>query len=160
MYVDFDFYQKTYGGEVITADRWEAVATRADVFIDRITFNRLQDYSPEKEAHWISIRFAVCALAELMDTIRGYKAEAHRAATAGGATAQGGRVKSVTSGRESITYAEGTNAITALYMAAENPAEEYRLYYKAVEPYLADIPDARGINLLYAGFERGNNNCI
>lgn len=151
MYVDYEFYRYTFGGVVITEERWASVATRADMFIDRITYNRLQDYSPEKEAHWISVRFAVCALAELMDTIRGYKAEAHRAATAGGATAQGGRVKSVTSGRESITYAEGTNAITALYMAAENPAEEYRLYYETVAPYLSNIPDARGINLLYAG---------
>lgn len=151
MYVDYEFYRDTFGGVAITEERWASVATRADMFIDRITYNRLQDYSPEKEAHWISVRFAVCALAELMDTIRGYKAEAHRAATAGGATAQGGRVKSVTSGRESITYAEGTNAITALYMAAENPAEEYRLYYETVAPYLSNIPDARGINLLYAG---------
>lgn len=151
MYVDYEFYRDTFGGVVITEERWASVATRADMFIDRITYNRLQDYSPEKEAHWISVRFAVCALAELMDTIRGYKAEAHRAATAGGATAQGGRVKSVTSGRESITYAEGTNSITALYMAAENPSEEYRLYYETVAPYLSNIPDARGINLLYAG---------
>lgn len=151
MYVDYEFYRDTFCGVVITEERWASVATRADMFIDRITYNRLQDCSPEKEAHWISVRFAVCALAELMDTIRGYKAEAHRAATAGGATAQGGRVKSVTSGRESITYAEGTNSITALYMAAENPSEEYRLYYETVAPYLSNIPDARGINLLYAG---------
>ncbi len=152
MYADYEFYKNTFGGEMISEEKWASLATRADMFIDRITFNRLQDFSPEKEAHWIAVRFAACSLAEIMDTVRGYKMETNRTATAGGATAQGGRVKSVTSGRESITYSEGTNSVTALYMAAENPTEEHRLYYETVAPYLSNIPDARGINLLYAGF--------
>lgn len=151
MYVDYEFYKNTFGGELITEERWASIATRADIFIDRVTSNRLHDWPPEKEAAWISVRFAVCALAEIMDTIRGYKAESHRSAISGGATAQGGRVKSVTSGKESITYSEGSNSVTALYLAAENPAEEHGLYMNTVTPYLANIADSRGINLLYAG---------
>ena len=150
MYVDYDFYKNTFGGTLITAERWARVATRADMFIDRITFNRLQDWPPEKEAHWISVRFAVCALAEAMELVRIQKNQALKSAMAESVSAQGGRVKSITSGRESITYADDYTS-TAIAKAAGSPAEEERYYYNAAAPYLANIADARGINLLYAG---------
>ena len=150
MYVDYEFYRDTFGGVVITEEKWTGVATRADMFIDRITYNRLQDYSPEKEAAWISVRFAVCALAEAMELVRIQKNQAIKSAMAESVSAQGGRVKSITSGRESITYADDYTSI-AIAKAAGNPAEAERYYYSTAAPYLANIADARGINLLYAG---------
>lgn len=150
MYVDYDFYKNTFGGVLITEERWEGIATRADIFIDRITSNRLQDWPPEKEAAWISVRFAVCALAEAMELVRIQKNQALKSAMAEIVSAQGGRVKSITSGRESITYADDYTS-TAIAKAAGSPAEEERYYYSTAAPYLANIADARGINLLYAG---------
>lgn len=150
MYVDYEFYKNTYGGELIKEDKWRGIATRADVFVDRITRNRLQDWPPEKEAAWISVRFAVCALAEAMELVRIQKNQALKIAMAENVSAQGGRVKSITSGRESITYADDYTS-AAIAKAAGSPAEEERYYYNAAAPYLANIADARGINLLYAG---------
>lgn len=150
MYVDYDFYQEMYGGELITEERWTTVGTRADMFVDRITFNRLQDWPPEKEANWISIRFAICALAEAMEMVRTQKKQALKSALSESVSGQSGRVKSVTSGKESITYADDYTS-TAIANAAGNPAEEEALYYNTVAPYLANIADSRGINLLYAG---------
>ena len=150
MYVDFEFYKNTYGGEMIAEDKWQAVATRADIFIDRITSNRLQDYSPEKEAHWIAVRFAVCALAEAMELVKVQKRQAQKSALAESVTAQGGRVKSITSGRESITFADDYTS-ASISKAAGDPKAEELLYYNTVAPYLSNVPDARGINLLYAG---------
>ena len=150
MYVDYEFYKGTYGGELIKEDKWTGVGTRADMFVDRITHNRLQDWPPEKEAAWISVRFAVCALAEAMEMVRIQKNQALKSAMAESVSAQGGRVKSITSGRESITYADDYTS-TAIAKAAGSPAEEERYYYSTAAPYLANIADARGINLLYAG---------
>lgn len=150
MYVDYEFYKDTYGGELIKEDKWQGIATRADVVVDRITRNRLQDWPPEKEAAWISVRFAVCALAEAMELVRIQKNQALKCAVAETASAQGGRVKSITSGRESITYADDYTS-TAIAKAAGSPDEEERYYYSTAAPYLANIADARGINLLYAG---------
>mgnify|MGYP003296367451 CR=1 FL=1 len=142
MYVDYEFYKDTYGGELIKEDKWRGIATRAGVFVDRITRNRLQD--------WISVRFAVCALAEAMELVRIQKNQALKSAMAENVAAQGGRVKSITSGRESITYADDYTS-AAIAKAAGSPEEEERYYYSAAAPYLANIADARGINLLYAG---------
>ena len=148
MYVEYDFYNTAYGGELIKGENWEAAETRAEIFIDRITFDRLKNYPPEKDAHWISIKFAVCQVAEAMHAVKNYKLQALRNINSGVST---GKIKSMTSGSESITYSESSMSIGAYQAAAESPAEEEKLYFSLAAPYLANIPDSRGINLLYAG---------
>ena len=148
MYVEYDFYKTTYGGELVPENVWEAAEARAALFVDRITFNRLQSTPPAHESHWISVRFAVCQVAEAMHAVKNYKLQALRSINSG--TAQG-KVKSMTSGAESVTYSESSMNIGAYQAAAESPTAEESLYYSLAAPYLANIPDARGINLLYAG---------
>jgi hypothetical protein len=85
-----------------------------------------------------------------MELVRIQKNQALKSAMAENVAAQGGRVKSITSGRESITYAADYTS-AAIAKAAGSPEEEERYYYSAAAPYLANIADARGVNLLYAG---------
>lgn len=150
MYADYDFYQNSYGGELITAEKWASMEMRAEIFIDRVTSSRLREYPPEGDAYWISIQFAVCQLAEAMQAVQAYKVQAQKTAMLNSVSTKGGRVTSVTSGSESITFADD-EAGAAYALAAGSPAAEDGLYYGIVYPYLADIPDANGVNLLYAG---------
>ena len=62
-----------------------------------------------------------------------------------------GAVASVTSGKESISYAVNGNAATVYATAAANPAALTELLYGIAVKYLSNVPDANGVNLLYAG---------
>ena len=62
-----------------------------------------------------------------------------------------GAVASVTSGKESISYAVSGNAATVYADAAANPAALTELLCGIAAKYLSNVPDANGVNLLYAG---------
>lgn len=62
-----------------------------------------------------------------------------------------GAVSSVTSGKESISYAS-VNSGNSVYSKAASSAEEtLALLYRIAAEYLSNIPDANGVNLLYRG---------
>ena len=63
----------------------------------------------------------------------------------------GGAVASVTSGKESVSYSVNGNAATAYASAAANPDALTALVRNIAVKYLANVPDANGVNLLYAG---------
>lgn len=150
MYADHDFYADTYHGDTLTennADKW---LDRASDFVDRITFGRLESAFPSEEKHVIKVKKAVCAVADAL-----YFIDVQRRAGAASIGADGkvtGAVASVSSGRESVSYATGGTA--SVYSAAAGSAEaadRYTLYVASL--YLANVPDANGVNLLYAGDE-------
>lgn len=58
---------------------------------------------------------------------------------------------SVSSGRESISYSVGNTSASVYAAAAANFAEQNKLVGSIAVKYLANIPDANGTNLLYAG---------
>ncbi len=64
-----------------------------------------------------------------------------------------GAVASISSGRESISFASGGNATgSSVYAAAAASAEaQTNLLNNIAVKYIANIPDAYGVNLLYAG---------
>ena len=58
---------------------------------------------------------------------------------------------SISSGRESISFSTGS-ANSSVYAAAATSAEaQTNLIGSIAAQYLANIPDANGVNLLYAG---------
>ena len=124
-------------------------ATRAAAFMDKVTFNRIKKYPPAAE-HESMIKFCACDLAELM-----YKMEQAEASNVGMITdangTHGGRVSSVTSGSESISYASGAAAGTLAAYVGGDLSKWQRQWMHSVQMYLANVPDARGVNLLYAG---------
>lgn len=150
-YADFDFYQNTYYGDTLTqanADKWLSMA--ADE-LDTLTFGRLTFAFPTVEAHAARVRKAVCAIAEAL-----YCIDAQQKAVAASKAADGtyrGAVASVSSGRESISFSAGGASASAstFAAAAANTAERAKLIGSIAARYLATIPDAGGVNLLYAG---------
>lgn len=147
-YADYEFYSKTFYGDVLTeqnADKW---LSRASDEVDIITFQRLINGFPTDEKHISKVRKAVCAVAEAL-----YFVDEHRQAVSAAKDAQGkyrGSVTSISSGRESISYSQTANA-TVYAKAAADSAELTALLRDVATKYLANVPDLYGINLLYAG---------
>ena len=150
MYATFEFYTSNYYGDVLTediADRW---LDRASDRIDKLTFDRLRTAYPTDERSSELIQKAVCAIAEAL-----YLIDSQKKAGAAQKTAEGeykNPVASVSSGRESISYAVGGGS-TAYAAAAANETEAQRFINSIAAEYLANVTDANDVNLLYAGVD-------
>lgn len=152
MYADHAFYKDGFFGDALTeddADKWLSLASDE---VDTLTFGRLAFAFPTLEAHAEKVKKAVCAIAEAL-----YYIDLQRKAAMAQKAQDGsyrGAIASVSSGRESISYA-GNNASASVYAAAAASAvEQSKLIDSVAVKYLANIPDANGINLLYAGEAR------
>ena len=149
-YTDYDFYSGTFYGDVLTSDNADKWLDRASDEVDHLTFDRLASAFPTVEAHAVKVKKAVCAIAEALCCID----EQRRAASAQQAAdgSYRGAVASISSGRESISYAVNGAAAASTYAAAAASAEaQAALIGNIAAKYLANIPDANGVNLLYAG---------
>lgn len=148
-YTDYNFYKNTFFGDVLTEDnalKWLSLASDE---IDTITFGRLGFAFPTIEIHAEKVCKAVCAVAEALFNI-----DLQRKATAVQQASDGsyrGSVASVSSGRESISYSVNNASASIYAAAAANANEQAKLIGNIAVKYLANIPDANGINLLYAG---------
>ena len=150
MYADYKFYSDVYLGDTLTennADRW---LDKASDYVDSITFHRLETAFPTDEKSVIKVKKAVCAIADALHYI-----DMSRRAGAASAGADGritGAVASISSGRESVSYATGSTA--SVYSAAASSATAQESYTRYVaQMYLANVADANGVNLLYAGVD-------
>lgn len=147
-YADYKFYTSVYAGDVLTEQNAEKWLTRASDEVDAVTFHRLASGFPTVESHAVRVRKAVCAVAETL-----FRVDEARKAMSAVQDTQGnyhGPVTSVSSGRESISYA--SNGSTSSYAkAAADTAVLASLILGDVVRYLGGVPDANGVNLLYAG---------
>lgn len=161
-YTDFDFYIKTYHGNVIPAADFERVSDRASDFMDIITFDRLVDGLPSDERAATKVQKAVCAVAEKLYELELAEKQANAAALAGASSgtpggATSGVIASRSAGSESISYASlsdtasGAKNWSAVYQAAGNPQETNKILESAARLYLTGVRDDKGVLLLYAG---------
>lgn len=150
MYADYSFYTDTFYGDTLTESNANKWLDRASDFVDVLTFNRLETAFPTEERHIVRVKKAVCAIADalfLIDTQR--KAGAAQIGADGKYT---GAISSISSGKESISYATGGTASVYSVAASSNDAAD-RYTRRLAEIYLANVPDADGVNLLYAGID-------
>ena len=147
-YADYNFYTSSYFGDVLTEDVAAKWLERASDYVDAITFHRTENTFPEKEAHVVKVKKAVCAIAEALSLIDA-QAKAMQASMDANGTYKGA-VASMSSGRESISYVQAGNSSVYGRAAADQKERDKLLYGLAIQ-YLADVPDREGINLLYAG---------
>ena len=149
MYADFAFYQERYFGDVLTEDNAARWLSRASDQLDTLTFGRLTSAFPVEEVHAEKVKKAVCAVADAL-----FGVDVQRRAASAQKDADGqyrGAVASVTSGKESISYAVNGNTATVHATAAASPDALSALLYSIATKYLSNVPDANGVNLLYAG---------
>lgn len=147
-YADFDYYKNSFFGDVLTEENAPKWLSRASDELDGPTFGRLTFAFPTIEDHAEKVKKAVCAVAEALFYI-----DVQRNAASAQKAADGsyrGAVASISSGRESISFSTNS-AATAYAAAAASPEAHAQLISSIAVRYLANIPDANGINLLYAG---------
>lgn len=150
-YTNYDFYRTKYYGvdlEPNSADRWFDMASDE---LDAFTFGRLASAFPESELHADKVRKAVCAIADALFNIDEQRRAASAQRTEDGSYR--GAVASISSGRESISFSSAGTSASSYAAAAASEAERAKLIGGIVAKYLANVPDANGVNLLYAGVE-------
>lgn len=150
-YADYDFYSGTFHGDVLTSDNADKWLDRASDEVDHLTFDRLASAFPTVEAHAVKVKKAVCAIAEALCCVDEQRRAASVQKAADGSYR--GAVASISSGKESISFASvGTAVGASTYAAAAADAEvQASLIRDTAAKYLANVPDANGVNLLYAG---------
>lgn len=148
MYADYSFYRESFHGDVLTEETAVKWFSRASDELDVLTWGRLSFAFPEKDMHAAKVKKAVCAVAEVLCSV-----DLHRRAQLPQQQGDGtlrGPVASVSSGQESISFGTGT-AASAYAQAAQSEEALQALVAQTAAKYLANVPDACGINLLYAG---------
>ena len=147
-YADLDFYKKSYFGDALTEDNAAKWLTRASDELDVFTFGRLMSAFPAEATHAAKVKKAVCAIADALCMV-----DVQRKAAAPQKQEDGsyhGAVSSVSSGGESISYSKADSG-SVYAEAAASKEKEFELVRGLAYKYLAGIPDANGVNLLYAG---------
>ncbi len=161
-YADYEFYKKTFFGNVVPESDFMRFAERASDFIDILTFDRLTYGLPGDERQQKRIKKAVCVAADILYQIDIAEQNAIAAATGTATTLPGGGtttgiVTSVSSGSESRSYATpqqiGASAKewSAVYAAAGNAMKTNALLESDVLPLLMGVRTDDGIPILYAG---------
>lgn len=149
-YADFTFYTDNYYGDMLTEDNADKWLERASDELDALTFRRLVSAFPTETSYVVKVKKAVCAIADAL-----YLTDLQRKAASAQQAADGsyrGAVTSITSGKESISYAVNGAASASVYAAAAANAEaQTNLLRDIAAMYLANVPDSNGVNLLYAG---------
>lgn len=147
-YTNKEFYAVKYFGKLIgqtEIDKWLSFASDE---IDSLTFGRLIQQFPTIEIHAEKVQKAVCAIAEALYSINEQKKA--MMAQKGDDGKYHGAISSISSGRESISYSLNNNTSIYARAAADYDAQTELLHSIAAK-YLFNIPDATGVNLLYAG---------
>nr|DAM79215.1 MAG TPA: Head Tail Connector Protein [Caudoviricetes sp.] len=161
-YADYDFYTKSFFGNVVPESDFIRFAERASDFLDTLTFDRLTDGLPTPEKYQKRIKKAVCAVAEIYYQLDLAQKQALASASGTSATTDAngtttGIITSKSSGSESISYAtaQQTGAAakewSAVYSAAGDTKAANKLLSDAVMPYLTGVVTDDGTPLLYAG---------
>lgn len=153
MYADYEYYKNEYGGQM-SANDFKRFDRKAERRIDGITGGKLQIAFPVNERDVEAVKDCVCELADLLWQIDSYNNAAMESmgtvAQADG-TVKGKVITSISSGSESIGYSAGGSANTAVMEAAKDKKVADTMIYSIVRDNLGGIPDANGVNLLYAG---------
>jgi len=151
VYTDYDFYENVYFGDVLTQENANKWLSRASDEIDHYTFNRLQSHFPEIEQNSIKVKKAVCAIAETL-----CKIDEQREAVAIKQDENGnihGAISSISSGRESVSFASNGSSASIYASAAADEKELNKIILEILCKYISNIPDSTGTNLLYAGVD-------
>ncbi len=153
-YATYEYYKSIYGENAISESDFNRLSWEACRRIDVLTLNKLKFAFPTNEDDAETVKRCVCKLIEISANI---EAANKRAADGQGyVTDENGThgkiVSSVTSGSESVSYtAKSESGITLIDAVLSDKAAQDRLYRDTVREYLAFVPDANGVNLLFAG---------
>ena len=159
MYVDYEYYKSLYGEKALAEADFKRLLWDAEREIDKATsgvdgVRKLKVAFPENDYDAEAVKRCVVELVNFLYKLE----EAENNANSVGqyteradGSLQGKVVSSVSAGNESISYAIGNNADTAISTAIRDLQSRDKVVYSFIASRLAGIPDANGINLLYMG---------
>lgn len=158
-YVNYEYYSSLYGNKAIPETDFNRLLWDAEREIDKATsgvdgVRKLKVAFPENDYDAEAVKRCVVELVNFLYKLE----EAENNANSVGqyteradGSLQGKVVSSVSAGNESISYAIGNNADTAISTAIRDLQSRDKVVYSFIASRLAGIPDANGINLLYMG---------
>lgn len=158
-YVDYEYYKNLYGDKAMEQSDFERIGWDAERQVDKATsgadnVRKLKVAFPVNEEDAEAVKRCVCALVEFLKQIE----DAERNANSLGqytertdGSLQGKVVSSVSAGNESISYAVGKSADTAISNAIKDLHSKDMTVYQFITSRLSGISDANGVNLLFAG---------
>ena len=164
-YVNYEFYKILYGEDAMPESDFERLSWEAEKRVDNLTFGKLKFAFPVEEDDAEAVKRCVCKLIEIAAAIEAASKHVNEGQgyvvdeTTG--SMRGKVVSSVSSGSESVSYtAKSESRSTVIDAVLPDKAAQNKLYADIVKEYLAGVPDANGLNLLYAGIpypgKRGN----
>jgi len=155
-YVDYEFYKNLYGSDAIPETDFKRLSWEAQKRVDNITFGKLKFAFPTNEDDAEAVKRCVCKLIEIAAAVdaankRISEARGYVQDEATGSM-HGKIISSIASGSESVSYtAKSESGSTIIDAVLSDQAAQDKLYMDTTREYLAGIPDANGVNLLYAG---------
>ena len=158
-YIDYEYYQSLYGEKAIPETDFNRLLWDAEREIDKATsgvdgVRKLKVAFPTNEEDAEAVKRCVCALVEFLNQVEIAERNANslgQYAERADGSLQGKVVSSVSAGNESITYAVGKSADTAISNAIKDLQSKDMAVYQFITSKLSGISDANGVNLLFAG---------
>lgn len=156
VYVTYEYYKIIYGEDSMPETDFNRLSWEACRKVDTLTLNKLKFAFPTNEDDIEAVRRCICKLIEIAGQI---EAANKRVSEGQGYTVDqatglmvGKVVTSKTSGSESLSFsAKAEGGSTLIDAVLSDKAAQERLYRDTVREYLSLVPDANGVNLLYAG---------
>lgn len=159
MYVDYEYYKTLYGEKAIPEADFNRLSWDAEREIDKATsgvdgVKKLKLAFPVDEYDVEAVKRCVCALVDFLYQVENAERNANSVSALterADGSLQGKVVSSVSAGNESISYAVGKSADTAIGTAVKSVGDREQMIYQLITSRLSGIPDANGVNLLFAG---------
>lgn len=161
-YIDYEFYKVLYGDKSIPESDFNRLLWECEKRVDNLTtgvdsVKKLKIAFPTDEDDAEAVKRCICKLIEIAAQIEksteafaeasGYIADESTGAI------RGKVVASKSSGSESISYVSSASGSTSTLIdkALSDKDVQDRLYNDTIMEYLSVVPDANGVNLLFAG---------
>lgn len=154
LYVDYEFYKDLYGENAVPESDFNRLSWEAQKRLDNLTFGKLKFAFPTNEDNVEAVKRCVCKLIEVAADIESANKRVNDAQgyVSDYNGVHGKVISSVSSGSESISFtAKAESGSTLIDAVLSDKAAQDKLYADTVKEYLAGVPDANGVNLLYAG---------
>ena len=158
-YIDYEYYKSLYGEKAIPETDFNRILWDAEKEIDKATsgvdgVRKLRMAFPTSDYDAETVKRCVVELVNFLYKLE----EAENNANSVGqyteradGSLQGKVVSSVSAGNETISYAVGKSADTAISNAIKDLQSKDMAVYQFIENKLSGVSDANGVNLLFGG---------
>ena len=158
-YADYEYFKSLYGEDKLTEADFKRLSWDAEREIDKATsgvdnVRKLKVAFPTNEEDAVHVKRTVCALVEFLKQIEDAEKNANSVGQyteRADGSLQGKVVSSVSAGNESISYAVGKTADTAISNAIKDLQSRDMAIQQFIESRLRNVSDANGVNLLFGG---------